>query len=141
MRALIAGQPFQAAEDLTISPTYVPDLVDAALDLLIDAETGLRHLANDGAVSWAEFARLIALALDLDPDLVRSRHAGEFGWPARRPAYGVLATEHGQIMPELGSAIARYAAIIAEAEFAPEAEALAEGARPDLFERARPPVS
>lgn len=138
VRALIAGEPFEAAHDLVMSPTYVPDLVDATLDLLIDGETGLRHLANQGAVSWAAFGRLIARSLNLDADLVRERHAGEFGWPARRPKHVPLSTERGQVMPALDSAVARYAAIVAEAEFAPEAEALAEGARPG---RTRRPVS
>ena len=41
------------ADDVVISPTYVPDLTHAALDLLIDGEGGLWHLANQGAVSWA----------------------------------------------------------------------------------------
>ena len=136
VRSLIAGEPFEAARDLVVSPTYLPDLVDATLDLLIDGETGLRHLANPAALSWADFARRIAVALNLDADLVRSRHAGEFGWPAKRPPRAPLATERGEIMPPLDTAIARYAAIVAEAEFAPDAEALAEGARPDLFERA-----
>lgn len=142
VRSLAAGEPFEAAADLVISPTYVPDLVDATLDLLIDGETGLRHLANGGALSWAEFAQRIAIALSLDADLVRSRHAGEFAWPAKRPKRVALATERGEVMPALDAAIARYAAIVAEAEFAPEAEALAEGGgRPDPFERARPRVS
>ena len=43
LRALRAGQSFPAAQDMTVSPTYVPDLVDACLDLLIDRESG--HLA------------------------------------------------------------------------------------------------
>jgi dTDP-4-dehydrorhamnose reductase len=141
IRTLAAGAAFEAAEDLVVSPTYVPDLVDATLDLLIDGETGLRHLANQGAVSWAEFARHVAVALGLDSELVRSRHHGEFDWPAQRPTHAPLATERGEVMPPLDAAIARYAAIVAEAEFACEAEALAEGARPDLFERARPRVS
>jgi dTDP-4-dehydrorhamnose reductase len=35
-----------------MSPTYVPDLVNAALDLLVDEEKGIWHLCNDGLVSW-----------------------------------------------------------------------------------------
>ncbi|MDB5448447.1 MAG: dTDP-4-dehydrorhamnose reductase [Phenylobacterium sp.] len=140
VRALSAGRPFEAAADLVVSPTYVPDLVEATLDLLIDGETGLRHLTNAGAVTWADFARQLALALNLDAELVRDRHHGEFDWPARRPAYAALATERGQLMPPLDEAIARYAAIVAEADFAAEAEALAEG-RADLFVRATPRLS
>jgi dTDP-4-dehydrorhamnose reductase len=127
-RSLAGDQPFSAAEDLVISPTYVPDLVDAVLDLLIDGETGLRHLANPAAVSWAEFARLVAQALDLDADLVRGAPAASFGWPAARPAHVPLGAERGQLMPPLANAIARYAAVMRESQFAAEAEALIDGA-------------
>jgi dTDP-4-dehydrorhamnose reductase len=134
MRTLGAGQEMTAAEDLIVSPTYVPDLVDATLDLMIDGETGLRHLANGGEVSWAEFARRVARALGLDERLVRGVDAATFGWPAPRPAYAALATERGEVMPPLDNAIARYAAIVTDAEFLAEAEASADG-RPDLFMR------
>jgi dTDP-4-dehydrorhamnose reductase len=128
VRTLAAGQAFQAADDLVVSPTYVPDLVGAVLDLLIDGETGLRHLANDAAVSWAEFARLVAGALDLDPGLVQGVAAASCGWPAARPAYAALATERGPLMPPLEDAIARFAAVVREAQFVAEAEALIDGA-------------
>ena len=130
-RALIGSQAFPAADDLVISPTYVPDLVGATLDLLIDGETGLRHLANEGAVSWVEFGRRLAAALGLDPSLVEPRSAASFGWPAARPAHVPLATERGQVMPPLDDAIARFAAIAGEAAFAPDAEAAAQGALQD----------
>jgi dTDP-4-dehydrorhamnose reductase len=84
----------------------------------------LRHLANPAAVSWAEFARLVANALDLDPGLVGGATAASFGWPAARPSRVALGTERGQIMPPLENAIGRYAAIVREAQFAAEAEAL-----------------
>ncbi|MDB5427891.1 MAG: dTDP-4-dehydrorhamnose reductase, partial [Phenylobacterium sp.] len=124
LRTLAAGQAFAAAEDLVVSPTYVPDLVGAVLDLVLDGETGLRHLANDAAVSWADFARQVAGALDLDAGLVQGVPAASFGWPAARPAYAALSTERGRIMPPLDNAIARYAAVVREAQFAAEADAL-----------------
>lgn len=133
---LAAGQVFTAAEDLVISPTYVPDLVDAVLDLLIDGERGLRHLANPSAVSWAEFARLLAEALDVDARLVRGVPAATFGWAAARPAYGALGTERGQIMPTLENAIARYAAAMRKSQFAAEAEALVDRT-PELLVRVK----
>ena len=40
LRELAAGRPLVAAEDAVISPTYVPDLVNASLDLLIVARGG-----------------------------------------------------------------------------------------------------
>jgi dTDP-4-dehydrorhamnose reductase len=119
-RALSADQAFAAAEDLVVSPTYVPDLVDATLDLLIDGETGVRHLANAGEASWADFARWVAAELGFDPELVRPVPAASFGWAAARPAYAPLATERGQVMPELSNAIGRFAAILRESEFTPE---------------------
>ena len=42
------ASPSRAADDMTVSPTYVPDLVHACLDLLIDGESGLWHLTNSG---------------------------------------------------------------------------------------------
>ena len=128
VRTLGQEQTLEAASDLVVSPTYVPDLVDTTLDLMIDGETGLRHLANQGAVSWAEFARLIAGALGLNDGLIRPMPAASFGWPAARPAFAALGTERGEIMPALDNAIARYAAMVAEVEFTGEAEAVVEGA-------------
>jgi dTDP-4-dehydrorhamnose reductase len=51
------GEDVVASDSTIISPTYVPDLVHAVLDLLIDGETGIWHLTNKGAVSWHELAR------------------------------------------------------------------------------------
>ena len=50
-----------------VSPTYVPDLVHATLDLLLDRETGIRHLANAGEVSWHDLARSLATRTGHDP--------------------------------------------------------------------------
>jgi dTDP-4-dehydrorhamnose reductase len=36
-------------EGAVVSPTFAPDMVGAALDLLIDGESGIWHLANPGA--------------------------------------------------------------------------------------------
>jgi dTDP-4-dehydrorhamnose reductase len=58
LAALKAGQPFTASNDLVVSPTYVPDLVNVSLDLLIDRERGIWHLTNGEAVTWAELARI-----------------------------------------------------------------------------------
>lgn len=130
-RTLAEDQVLEAAEDLIVSPTYVPDLVNATLDLLIDGETGVRHLANAGAVSWAEFARRVAVALGLDYELVVGVPAATFGWSAIRPAYAALATERGNIMPTLDDAIARHVGKVRSAELAPEK--VREGPPPDLL--------
>jgi dTDP-4-dehydrorhamnose reductase len=61
-----AASPSRAASDMTVSPTYVPDLVHACLDLAIDGEAGIWHLANAGGVSWAELALKAADAAGVD---------------------------------------------------------------------------
>lgn len=106
--ALRARQPFAAAEDNVVSPTYVPDLVNAVLDLLLDTESGIRHLASQGRLSWADFARALAIADGLDPDAVLPVEAARLGWRAPRPADATLATECGQMLPGIDDAIARF---------------------------------
>jgi dTDP-4-dehydrorhamnose reductase len=124
LRALARGEPFTAADDVRVSPTYVPDLADTCLDLLIDGEAGLWHLANAGDVSWAEFAIQAAACADVAVgSLLRSR-GPSVGQRAARPTHAVLGSERGWLMPPLHDAIARFVA-----------------ARPDLgheFDAARP---
>jgi dTDP-4-dehydrorhamnose reductase len=60
------GEDVFASDTTIVSPTYVPDLVHAALDLLLDEEKGIWHLTNQGAVSWHELAREIADRAKLD---------------------------------------------------------------------------
>ncbi|HYG91139.1 MAG TPA: family 1 glycosylhydrolase [Azospirillum sp.] len=107
---LSAGQRFAAEADVLVSPTYVPDLVDAALDLLIDGEAGIWHLASDGAVSWVDLARRAAERCGADAGLIDAVPAADLGWVAPRPRYSVLGSERGSIMPPLDDALARYAA-------------------------------
>ena len=70
LSALARGEPVRASRTTAVSPTYVPDLCHATLDLLIDGETGLWHLANQGRLSWYEFARSVAEGSGHDPALV-----------------------------------------------------------------------
>ena len=115
VRRLSNGHEIRAAKDLVISPTYVPDLSNGILDLLIDGETGLWHLANQGAVSWFEFARAIADATGLDASLVRPAPWRSFGWAAPRPSTAPLASVRGALLPPLVDAIERYARTLAAA--------------------------
>jgi dTDP-4-dehydrorhamnose reductase len=110
LEALAEGRVFSAAEDVTVSPTYVPDLVHACLDLLVDGERGVWHVANEGGVTWAELARAAATRAGLDASLVEPRPNESFGLAARRPANVVLASERGLLLPPLECALSRYAA-------------------------------
>jgi dTDP-4-dehydrorhamnose reductase len=110
--ALRSGNSFRAADDVVTSPTYVPDLVRTTLDLLIDRETGLWHLASDGALSWGDFAKRVALAAALDPAMIEAVPAVSLGWTARRPRRVALASSRSGTMPKLDDAIGRFAAAL-----------------------------
>ncbi|MDB4883368.1 MAG: dTDP-4-dehydrorhamnose reductase [Gemmatimonadetes bacterium] len=108
LASLALGVPVDAADDLIVSPTYVPDLVHATLDLLIDGEHGIWHLASAGEISWAELARTAARAADLDETLVCGRPHTELGLTAARPGYAALGSERGHILPPLEAALGAY---------------------------------
>jgi dTDP-4-dehydrorhamnose reductase len=108
IRALRAGETWPASGDTVVSPTYVPDLVDNCLDLLIDGERGLWHLANPGAVSWADLARRVAMKLELDPAGIEECGMADLGWTARRPRHSALTSRRAWLMPPLEVALDRY---------------------------------
>jgi dTDP-4-dehydrorhamnose reductase len=110
LRALDAATPFGAPCDQICSPTFAPDLVHASLDLLIDGERGVWHLANSGAVSWAELACRVAELAGLDPGLVEPCPATALGLVAPRPTYSVLGSERGTLLSSLEDALARHLA-------------------------------
>ena len=110
LRALRRGEPWLAANDQDVSPTYVPDLVHSALDLLIDGERGIWHLANHGLASWSQLACMAAEAARLDIRLVRPVAGETLGQRAQRPRFSVLGSARGQLMPTLQSGLDSYMA-------------------------------
>lgn len=108
LRTLASGQPFLAATDSVVSPTYVPDLVNASLDLLIDGECGLWHLANSGQSSWADLAKFAAKQRGLDVNRIEACSMQALSLLAPRPSYSVLGSERGVLLPPLENAIDRY---------------------------------
>lgn len=108
LRTLARGAHFRAADDALVSPTYVPDLVHATLDLLIDGEEGVWHLANSGETSWADFARRAAEIAGLDASLVEGCSTLDLNLVAPRPLYSVLTSERGLLLSPLDEALARY---------------------------------
>jgi dTDP-4-dehydrorhamnose reductase len=108
LRSLSMGHQFVAADDVTISPTYVPHLVNAALDLLIDGERGVWHLANCGAATWADFAALVAEMGGSNRAQVRGRPNASLSLAARRPSFSALSSERGTLMPSLEQGLENY---------------------------------
>ena len=89
---------------------------------MIDGETGVWHLTNQGACSWANFAREIAEAAGLPTSLVHERSTAHMPWKAKRPRYAALSSERGLILPTLENAIARYVAKVRTTESTREQE-------------------
>lgn len=116
-----AGRTIAMSDAHIVTATYVPDLVRAVLDLVIDGERGLWHLSSPGADTWYGLARAVASALSLDPGLVRRATPHELGWHAERPANVALTSERGILLPNFTDALARYVAVRGGSERAREA--------------------
>ncbi|MEO7520638.1 MAG: sugar nucleotide-binding protein [Gemmatimonas sp.] len=109
LAAVYEGHRALAPTDCVVSPTYVTDLVHAVLDLLIDGESGVWHLANTDAVSWLELAQRAAEHAGLDASAIDGCQCADIGWVAPRPAYSALRSERASLLGPLDDALARYA--------------------------------
>jgi dTDP-4-dehydrorhamnose reductase len=116
LEALAAGRPFSAASDLIVSPTYVPDLVHACLDLLIDGEAGIWHLSNGSALSWAELAQRAATLAGVPTATLNATAATESDQTPAQPRFSALDSERGRLLPSLDDALGRYIQGLGEAE-------------------------
>ena len=90
-----SGRPIRVVADQVVTPTFVGDLADAVVGVLDregDASDyyGLYHITNAGECSWYDFAAAIFAEVGIRADLVPVSTA-DFGAPARRPPYSVLA--------------------------------------------------
>jgi dTDP-4-dehydrorhamnose reductase len=108
LQSLQSGMAVTVADDIYISPTYVPDLVHATLDLLIDEEKGIWHLANKGNLTWADFAYETADRYRLDETLIHAMPQRNLLYPARRPHNSVLGSEKGHLLPTFENAMERF---------------------------------
>ena len=101
-------RPFEIVKDVIVSPTYVPDLAHAALDLFIDEEEGIWHLSNHGTLSWADFALAIAERGGYRKHNFSFKNLEEMGWKAQRPLYSALRSDKGITLPVLDNALERF---------------------------------
>jgi dTDP-4-dehydrorhamnose reductase len=115
LNALRAGLPFVAANDMTVSPTYVPDLVHACLDLLIDKEKGIWHLTNADPITWADLAHKAGTMAGIDTSRLEPIACTQMNYAAPRPRYSALQSEKGIALPSLDDALSRYLRLQEEA--------------------------
>ncbi|WP_207493526.1 family 1 glycosylhydrolase [Aridibaculum aurantiacum] len=108
LNSLKNNQEMTVAKDLTISPTYVPDLVNTTLDLLIDEVSGIWNISNHAEVSWLELAEQVADRSGHKKNKLVGMPVSEMGWKAPRPAYTAMTTEKGFLLPSLDDALGRF---------------------------------
>lgn len=96
------------ADDVFISPTYVPDLVNRTLDLLIDEDCGIWHLTNNGTLSWFDLAKEVAERAKLKSSLLISSKVAELQLKAKRPLFSAMRSNRGLLMPNLDHALDRF---------------------------------
>ncbi|HYD33175.1 MAG TPA: SDR family oxidoreductase, partial [Methylophilaceae bacterium] len=120
LHRLASGSSFTAAEDITFSPTYLPDLVHVSLDLLIDRETGVWHLTNGEAITWANLILRACEAAEIDPSRLEIVSSSKSDLLAALPLYSALQSERGNMLPKLDDALARFLKLYKAAEVADE---------------------
>ena len=108
LQTLANGNRIRAACDIRFSPVYLPDLVNATLDLLLDEERGLWHLANSGSATPAELIQAAADHAQLDIDLIEAVPFWSLHRPALRPRNRALRSTRGQLLPSWHDAVGRY---------------------------------
>jgi dTDP-4-dehydrorhamnose reductase len=108
LTALAKGTSVAAASDIIVTPTYVPDLVHASLDLLIDRERGIWHLTNGQPISWYELAHKASDMAGVDAGRLEARPYKDMQFIAPRPLYSALCSKRAIILPKLDDALSRY---------------------------------
>jgi dTDP-4-dehydrorhamnose reductase len=92
LRKATRGEPIRVVADQVCTPSYTVDVATAAVALVQTGVHGVYHLTNAGACTWHDFARSVfeLAGVTANPTAVTSR---EYGLPARRPPYSVLAAD------------------------------------------------
>ena len=107
LKSLSEGSGIKAANDVYVSATYLPDLINESLNMLLDNEQGIFHLTNTGVITWAGLAAKVAEIAQLDATLINAVPLKEMGLIAQRPSYSALVSEKGVKMPSLDDALQR----------------------------------
>lgn len=108
LNSLKENQTCKVVKDIMVSPTYVPDLVNHALDLLIDEEKGIWHLTNNGMLTWYDFAEQLVDRAGFMKDQLCSCYQEEVEWKAKRPGFSVLESGKGIQLPSISNALERF---------------------------------
>lgn len=81
----------RVVNDQYCTPTWIPNLAQAALWLLENRKWGLYHTVDSGATTWFDFAQEIFRLCQLEVE-VGPISTAEWNAPAPRPLFSVLST-------------------------------------------------
>jgi dTDP-4-dehydrorhamnose reductase len=101
----------RVVNDQSGSPTYVPHLAQAIVELIETDAYGTYHLAGRGGASWFELARALFREMGIT-SMVTPVSTAEFPRPAPRPRYSVLTTlqEPRILLPSWKQGVKEFAA-------------------------------
>jgi len=104
LRLAREGKPIRVVNDQVCTPTSTVDLAQATIALVQTGRYGLYHLTNSSSCSWHEYAQTIFELAGVQANL-SAVTSQEFGAPAPRPRYSVMARMAYQALgfPELRS--------------------------------------
>lgn len=85
LRHLRDGHPIQVPVDQVSSPTYGPNLADAAVELAASDAHGVYHMVGPRLANRYQFACAAASVFGGDPALIRAVTTAELGQAAPRP--------------------------------------------------------
>ncbi len=122
VNTLKAGKPLVCPSDQISSPSYGPDVALNALLLAEERQGGLIHLVGPEVIDRVHFARAIAEAFGLDPDLIEGKPTSELGQGAPRPLTGGLLTPRLDLwktgaMRTLPNSLVDFQQILSDPEF------------------------
>ncbi len=97
LRLAKEGKPIRVVADQVCTPTFTVDLALATIALIQTGRYGLYHLTNSGSCSWHEYAQTIFELAGVQARLTAVT-SQEFGAPAARPSYSVMASKAYQTL-------------------------------------------
>ena len=111
--AVSAGQQAPVFADRVVSPSFVPDVVDASAFILrTQPAYGVYHCVNSGHATWLEVGRQIARHLGGSDASLKPVSVNDVKLRAVRPQFAALSNAKlataGHVMPTWQDAIGRY---------------------------------
>lgn len=108
LRGLQIGELSETLASTLVTPTYISDLVDATLDLLIDNETGIWHMTNGSTLRWIDIISQAADMLSINAELLGCEFTGAGQLEESVTFNNALLSERGWLLPSLNTALRRY---------------------------------